>query len=275
MGGKAGRRNRERFIRGGFGKKYGMGERMQKKNAVFLQRFWDRACGILYPRRCPVCMQIVTPRGALVHGECREKLRYICEPACKRCGRQISRMEKEYCSECARREFRYTRGYAVWQYEANIRHSLSEFKYRSRKEFADFYAAEAVRLYGEKIRREQPEVLLPVPVHRTRRAERGFNQAQLLAEKIGRALGIPVDAHCLLRTKQTRRLKDLDRRERAKMLKDAFSLAPAGKVNYHSVMLVDDIYTTGSTVDACAAVLRHAGVEKVTVLCMAIGASIN
>lgn len=248
---------------------------MRKKSKIFLRGFFGKACEILYPRRCPVCMQIVTPRGTLVHRECKTKLLYIREPACKRCGRQIAQMEKEYCSECVAREFHYTRGYAVWQYEANIQHSLSEFKYHSRKEFADFYVAEAVRLYGDKIKYEKPEVLIPVPIHRTRRAERGFNQAELLARKIGQMLEIPVDAHFLLRTKHTKRLKELDRRERAKMLKDAFVADPARKVNYHSVMLVDDIYTTGSTVDSCAAVLLRADVRKVTVFSMAVGASIN
>lgn len=248
---------------------------MRGKYAVCIQKFCGCVCGVLYPRRCPVCMEIVTPRGALIHAECKKKLRYICEPACKRCGRQLAYMEKEYCGECRKREFHYMRGYAVWQYEENIRRSLSGFKYHSRKEFADFYVAEAVRLYAGRIRQEDPEVLVPVPVHRARRAGRGFNQAQILAQGIGRLMGIPVDAACLLRTKQTMRLKDLGRRERAKMLKGAFAVNPAKKVDYHSVMLVDDIYTTGSTADACAAVLRRAGVEKVTVLCMAIGTSVN
>lgn len=248
---------------------------MRERYAAYLRKGLGWACGVLYPGRCPVCMGIVTPRGALIHAECKEKLRYVREPACKRCGRQIERMEKEYCSECRKREFHYIHGYAVWQYEENIRRSLSEFKYHSRKEFADFYAAEAVRLYGGRIREEGTEVLVPVPIHRARRAERGFNQAQILAQGIGRRMGIPVDAGCLLRTKQTKRLKDLDPKERAKMLRDAFSVDSAKKVDYHSVMLVDDIYTTGSTADACAAVLLRAGVEKVNVLCMAIGTSVN
>ena len=74
---------------------------------------------------------------------------------------------------------------------------------------------------------------------------------------------------------RTKRLKNLDARERKKMLVDAFALAKRREVDYHSVMLVDDIYTTGSTVDACADSLRRAGVKKVVFLCMAIGASTN
>lgn len=242
-------------------------------------RYLAKAAGqvfeILYPRRCPVCMGIVTPRGALAHKECTKKLRYIREPACKRCGRQILRLEEEYCSACEGREHSYLRGYAVWEYEEKIRHSIAAFKYHSRKEFADFYAAEAVRLYGNRIRGENPDVLIPVPIHRTRRAERGFNQTELLAARVGEALGIPVDRGYLLRAKQTKRLKNLNAKERKRMLLNAFSLGKGREGRYHSVMLVDDIYTTGSTVDACAALLRQAGVEKVIFLCMAIGASTN
>ena len=163
----------------------------------------------------------------------------------------------------------------MWEYESLIRRSLAAFKYHSRKEFADFYAAEAVRRLGERIRSENIDVLIPVPIHRTRRKERGFNQTELLAARIGKALGILVDRKYLMRTKKTERLKNLDARERKKMLVDAFALAKRREVDYHSVMLVDDIYTTGSTVDACADLLRRAGVKKVVFLCMAIGASTN
>lgn len=250
-------------------------ERVRRKKGGSLRRLRERLLEVFYPRRCPVCAQIVTPRGALVHEECREKLLYVREPACKRCGRQLAQPEREYCGECAGRDFHYLRGYAVWQYEEHIKRSLSEFKYHSRKEFADFYAREALRLYRAQIEREKPDVLIPVPVHSTRRAERGFNQAELIARRIGEAAGIPVDAHYLLRTKRTERLKELDRRERKKMLKDAFGVDPAKKAGYRSVMLVDDIYTTGSTIDACAAALQRAGVERVTFLSMAVGASAN
>lgn len=229
---------------------------------------------LLYPRRCPVCRQIVQPRGRLICPPCRKKLLYITEPSCKRCGRQLERMEQEYCSECGKKAFHYRRGYAVWQYNDAMKQSLGDFKYHARKEFADFYVSEAVRLYGEKILLEAPEALLPVPVHSSRKRERGYNQAELLAKGIGRRLGIPADCHYLIRQKKTGPLKDMTRKERSAALAGAFRVPEKENCKkYHNVMLVDDIYTTGSTMEECTRVLMQAGIGKVTCLSMAIGAS--
>lgn len=233
---------------------------------------WKSWISLLYPRRCPVCRSIVVPRGALICEPCKKELHYITEPACMRCGRQLERQEQEYCRECVKKEFHYHRGYAVWQYDAAMKRSLADFKYHARKEFVDFYAAEAVRLYAEKIRREAPEVLIPVPVHRTRYRERGFNQAELLARSIGKALSIPVDADYLRRVKKTKALKSLNAKERSAALEGAFQVPEAQRQKkYRNIMLIDDIYTTGSTMEKSTQALLEAGAEKVTFLCMAIG----
>lgn len=230
--------------------------------------------GLLYPRRCPVCRQIVLPRGEMICPPCRKKLLYITEPSCKRCGCQLEYAEQEYCSGCAKTAFHYQRGYAVWQYNNAIRRSLGDFKYHARKEFADFYIAETIRLYGKKILREKPEVLIPVPIHPSRKKERGFNQAEILAEGIGRQLGIPTDCRYLIRQKKTNPLKDMTRKERSTALAGAFRVAEENSCGkYQNIMLVDDIYTTGSTIEECTKALMQAGVRKVTYLSMAIGAS--
>lgn len=230
--------------------------------------------GALYPRRCPVCRQIVLPRGEMICRPCRKKLLYITEPSCKRCGRQLEREEQEYCRDCGRKAFHYQRGYAVWQYNDAMKQSLGDFKYHARKEFADFYIAETARLYGKKILGEMPEALLPVPIHPARRRERGFNQAEILAKGIGRQLGIPVNCHYLVRQKKTAPLKDMTRKERSAALAGAFRTAGGdGCRKYNNVMLVDDIYTTGGTIEECTKALLQAGVRKVTYISMAIGAS--
>ncbi len=244
------------------------------KNAVFgaASRLMRQVLGWLYPRRCPVCRQIVLPRGELACPDCRRRLKYIRQPACMKCGCQLEREEQEYCPACRARARQFDRGYAVWQYDGLMKRSLADFKYHSRKEFADFYTAEAVRIYGRQLLAEAPDALLPVPVHPARRRERGFNQAELLAEGIGRQLGIPTDRRSLRRIKKTAPLKELGPAARAKTLKDAFFVSWSRGLPRRSVMLVDDIYTTGSTMDACAKALRWAGAERITFLCVAAGA---
>ena len=116
------------------------------------------------------------------------------------------------------------------------------------------------------------EAIVPVPIHSSRRRARGFNQAEVLAEILGDKLKIPVEPQMLTREKKTRPQKELSAAERLKNLSGAFAAGKeCGRIK--RVLLVDDIYTTGSTIEACARVLQSAGVETVyfAVICMTGG----
>ena len=121
--------------------------------------------------------------------------------------------------------------------------------------------------FQKEIRRWNPDVIIPVPLHRARRRKRGYNQAQILAENLGRMLRIPVDSKSLARKKKTSPQKKLGHNERKKNLKNAFAVTPA----FRPVRKVHDIYTTGNTLDAAAKSLKEKGVEKVYFLTISIG----
>ncbi len=114
-----------------------------------------------------------------------------------------------------------------------------------------------------------PEIIVPVPLHPTRLREREFNQSNLLAAEIGRILEIPSRDGILLRTRWTDPQVALDRRERAKNLRGAFAVSRPDPVSGRSVLLVDDVYTTGATARECAATLKRAGAAFVSVLTLA------
>jgi ComF family protein len=122
---------------------------------------------------------------------------------------------------------------------------------------------------SDYINRWKPDVLMPVPIHREKLVKRGYNQAQVLAETLGGMWGIPVDAKSLKRKRRTRAQKELNPQERKKNLREAFTLNK--KVKYDTVVLVDDIYTTGSTVDVLAGLLKENGAKKVYFLTVCIG----
>ena len=151
-----------------------------------------------------------------------------------------------------------------------MRASISRFKYHNRREYADFYAEELLRAYGRMLRSWQPDALIPVPLHKSRMRKRGFNQAALVAERMGERLGIPVEEKLLIRVKKTSPQKELNDSARRENLKNAFQLC-GNDVKLKRVVLIDDIYTTGSTLDAAAAALLAAGVEKVYFLSICIG----
>jgi len=230
---------------------------------------------MIYPIRCPVCGEIVLPKGQKICTVCQQKLQYIKEPRCKKCSKPIEYEEQEYCSDCSRKEYHFDKGYAVWVYDEAMKHSIANFKYHSKKEYAKFYIQEVVRLYSEKIRILAPDVIVPVPIHRSKYQERGYNQADLLAKGIGRELGIPVISHLLLRNKKTLPQKKLSDKERLRNLSEAFQFNEKAVCSYQGeiarVLLVDDIYTTGATIEACSMVLRVAGINKVYFMILCIG----
>ena len=232
---------------------------------------------ILFPGSCPVCgevqEQLLTDDGvAHICPACEKKLTRVAPPFCLRCGKPLEadRMRREYCADCRGRTHAFVQGRAVFVYQGAIIGSMHRLKYGNRRDYAAVFAREAFEEHGSWIRRIAPDALIPVPLHPKRRRERGYNQAQLIAEELARLTGIPVEKKLLLRTANTQPQKQLSARERKNNLKNAFQMSKK-IVQLEKVLLIDDIYTTGSTVDAAAETLMGAGVKKVYVLCICIG----
>ena len=224
---------------------------------------------LVFPLRCPVCDGIVTVFGSRICPDCRKKLKYITSPRCLKCGKQVDNGEQEYCLDCSRKEHLFVSGRALYEYESAAS-SIYRFKYGNRREYADFFGEEVARHLGDYIRRIGPDALIPVPLHPARRRRRGYNQAELLAKAISGYTGIAVCDKILIRTKNTAPLKRLNPRERQNNLKKAFNIR-GNDVKLKTVIVVDDIYTTGSTMDAVAGVLLAAGVERIFFITLACG----
>lgn len=217
---------------------------------------------ILFPRRCPVCGEITEPAGSLICPSCFRELSFVKSPTCKKCGKEIASETMEYCEDCISHRHIFEYGVALLNYNETARTSMAQIKYKNKREYLDFYGEALATRYEKQIRRMQVDVIVPVPVHRSRRRRRGFNQAELLAEVMGERLGLPVEADTLVRTKKTLPQKELSAGDRLRNLSGAFRVGNIS-ADIRSVLLVDDIYTTGSTIEACARVLKKAGVEHV------------
>lgn len=231
---------------------------------------------MLYPRRCPVCDEIVYPKSDKICTTCKNKLIYIKEPRCKKCSKPIMNEEQEFCFDCNRKHFSYIKGISLFEYNQVMKHSMSEFKFRSKKEYADFYVEEMLNHYTEWISNLNLDAILPVPIHKDKRRARGYNQAEILAFGLSKALHIPVLTDILIREKNTTPQKQLNDRERVTNLQHAFSVSENFKKNRESiildkVLLVDDIYTTGTTIDVCTRVLQQYGVYDIYFMTVCIG----
>lgn len=221
----------------------------------------------VYPRTCPVCTRILPPKGGLICEECRAKLIYVKNPRCKKCGKPLESPGKEYCGDCTKKKHYYNAGRVVWVYTKEMRQSIYRFKYDNKREYADFYIEELLRLYGGWIKSLGVEAIIPVPLYNRKNRVRGFNQAQVLAEGIGREMNIPVLTEVVSRNKSTIAQKNLSNKERQENIKNAFKIID-NEVKLNKILLVDDIYTTGSTMDAVAGVLRENGVKEIFFICL-------
>lgn len=197
-------------------------------------------------------------------------MEYIEEPRCKRCGKPVRYSEQEFCADCSGQDFFYEHGRSIWLHKGPVRWSIYQFKYHNRRIYGEFYAEEWYRLYGYKLKEWEIDVIIPIPLHKKRRRKRGYNQAEILAEQLGKLCGIPVNAKAVVRVENTRPQKELNNTERKKNLKKAFCVTKHWR-REKNVLIVDDIYTTGNTIDAVARLLKEKGAHKVMFLTISIG----
>ena len=207
----------------------------------------------------------------MIHSECEELISYVSEPVCMRCGKELKKSEENeaYCSDCREGGRYFDRGAALINYDSIMIRSMSAIKNRHKREYLDFYGRRIYERLGKKIKAMDIDAFIPVPVHPERKRLRGYNQAEELSLILSRYMNIPSVSDILIRRKNTGALKKLGARERRLSLQDAFSVRRLSGLE--SLCIVDDIYTTGATVEACAKALYDAGAKKVCFISICAG----
>lgn len=245
--------------------------------AAVLSSFTLAALDLVFPALCPVCQTTLgVGRRDPLCGPCWSAITRLGAPWCHVCGAapassaslaEPRRLEPSRpCATCTNDPPRYDYARSAAVYEGQLREALHALKFSGRRALAGPLA----ELAAEQCRASLPsgiEALIPVPLARERERERGFNQAALLARRIGRRLGVPIRPRWLARLRATRPQSDLSAAERRANVRGAFRASP--RVAGRHVLVVDDILTTGATLDACARALRDAGAFRVGVLTVA------
>lgn len=238
-----------------------------KKIWIIIKRIFKKCLGILYPQTCCFCGKVSKKN---ICEDCVGKIQYIEEPRCKRCGKPVRYERQEYCYDCQGKEFFFEQGKNVWMHTGVVKQSIYQFKYRNRRIYGEFYAKEMYRLFGTWIRENGIDLIIPVPLHAKRRKERGYNQAEILAECLGGLTGIRVEKAAVIRRKYTSPQKRLDNKERRKNLHNAFAVVKDLN-SFKNILIVDDIYTTGSTINEVAKTITLNFTSKVWFLTISIG----
>ena len=243
---------------------------------------------LLYPFVCPVCEKIIIPGKISVFNQGSNP--YICEncyklisfphgPRCLKCSRPLKSDSQEYCQDCMNEYRFFDSGAALMLHDEVSKKIVYDLKYYNRKDNAKMLSYEATARLKDWLFFIEPDVMIPVPLHYRRQLQRGFNQSTVIALELKENLKkvnleLPVDEKYLLRTRKTHVQKELSRRQRKANIKDAFQInvkEPCGKYSGASVLLVDDVFTSGITLSECAKVLKQAGAARVYFLAMSIG----
>lgn len=237
--------------------------------------FWERVCDVFFPRRCPICDEILEPEqvSQRIHSACAAKVCPVLGATCMQCGRPLENESREYCYDCQRlwnKEAPIRQGKALYLYQGPIKETMYRFKYSNKREYADYFAEQTVRKYGDWIRSKGIQAIVPVPMYLPKQHKRGYNQAETFARALGRRMNLPVETSLVKRVKDTTPQKELNDLERKNNLKSAFQKTES-IVQYSHILIVDDIYTTGCTAMAVAEELKKTNANQIYFMSICIG----
>ncbi len=231
--------------------------------------WWRATLDLLFPPLCLGCgVGLASSQPPLFCPECQKQITPLAPPFCTCCGRPLPAAagSGHTCGRCLTKPPAFAKARALTLYSGPMAEAIHRFKYQGEQAglatFAHFHRALVSDL-------AEPDAILPVPLHPERLRQRGFNQALLLAQAFFPKAERRLDPGVLVRLRHTHTQTGMNGTERRRNLKNAFGLTIPERVAGRSILLVDDVYTTGSTVNECAKVLRRAGAARVEVLTLA------
>jgi ComF family protein len=233
---------------------------------------------IIYPPRCAICSRFLwkaplirEPDSAFFCSVCMLDFRHVTSPLCPICGQPFpsGATEDHLCEDCLRKRPFYETVWAPYRYEGAILEAIHQLKYASKSLVADALGPLLARFTEKRISTREAVLAMPVPLHPRRVRERGFNQSLLLARHVSRRLHIDLDFLSLRRVRYTPPQTRLARKERKQNVRGAFELRTRDRVKKKTILLVDDVVTTGNTLNECARILRRGGASRVIGLSVA------
>lgn len=221
-------------------------------------KLFDKIIYSIYPLKCIFCQQLLS-HDAVLHicGDCYAKL-----PFMEHAVIATSQEGEEGCCDGA---------VSVFHYTGMVKESLIRFKFYNKPSYYRTYARLISDRLSEIVGIKQYDMVMSVPLHRHKEFSRGYNQAYLISKALSRELGLPEASRLLRRYRYTETQSLLDRQKRRQNVKGAFDVLSPKKINGKSVLLIDDILTTGSTLEECSRVLKLAGAKKVNAAVVATG----
>ena len=234
-----------------------------------IKKVVNKILDVIYPNNytCIFCGdEIFDNQPTSTCATCDCNLPKIKDKVCDRCGEPIKSMAN-YCNRCQSKNMVFYKCRSVFVYENEIANKIRDFKFNNCKYLCNPFAKYLEQLYKKS--KFNCDIIVPVPIHTIRLKQRGFNQSELLANKLGKLIDIQVNTTDLIKIKHTKNQADLNFKQRQENLKDVFQVKNKNAFKNKNVLIVDDVYTTGSTINNCAIELLKAGAKNVYALTIA------
>jgi ComF family protein len=235
----------------------------------------DALVSVFFPAGCRICDRLLTGASRVpICGECLGSFVAMPKDICEVCGRPLAAFEGKHggsllCPACGDNTYAFERARSLAVYDGVLVQAILLLKFEQIEPLGEWFAGRLAELVGTEEGKLAADVVVPVPLHRQRERERGYNQAALLSRPLAKRLRLPHKAVLLMRTRARPDKRILTLEERWKSVRGAFATRPGSQVDNLRVLLVDDVLTTGATLDACARALRAAGAKSVIGLTVA------
>ncbi len=238
-----------------------------------MKQFVYNLLDVIFPRSCGSCGNNVAEGHGHICWECRSQFALIAQPFCARCGDPADGdVFHEYtCSRCKREDVFFDRARSALRYYGSVKKAMAQFKYNAYVWLADDlsrYLEACVKVhYGQGC----IDAIVSVPLFGRKERERTFNQSSLLARRLAKAIDAPFYGGSVVRTRDTGSQVKLNARQRRTNVLNAFRVVCRERIDGRSILLVDDVMTTGATVNECSKALKQAGAVEVNVITVARG----
>ncbi|MCX5715783.1 MAG: ComF family protein [Candidatus Omnitrophica bacterium] len=241
-----------------------------------LSQIKDGLLSLVYPPLCPICGAKARDNSVICE-TCFSGIKKNLPPYCVKCGRSLrgSTENVEICWECSGKDFYYDKSWSAFLYEGAVKEALHLFKYSGKLSISRLFCGLLINFLKENRQiLTGIDAVIAVPLHSVKLREREFNQAHMLASAISKEFKIQDSSACLKRAVRTRPQSELDKNERYENVKNTFAVTAQTPGVYvgKNILLVDDLFTTGATLNECGRVLKEAGADSIRCLTFARGA---
>ena len=228
-----------------------------------MENFYDKLLNLIYPPKCGFCGEI-TGTNSFICEDCRNVTKQEYKNRCKYCGKES--VIKDVCLECLNKTIYYERLIFCNEYTNEIRDKIHLYKFFSKKFYYNFFE----ELIYDKLFGIDGDIIIPVPISKERFKERGYNQCALIAKKLSRKLKIEYNDEIIIKTVNSEKQSMQNFKKRQESVKNIFQIADNIKVRGKRVILIDDVFATGATVNECSRRLIEAGAKSIIVAVISI-----